>query len=215
MGIASSLIFFVPFFITGFDTFTRYVEFLRNAAKVDLKDAPHMFSWNGFFYKLEGYDPSDPGGDPLLINGLIGITALIKANVRWSRDFFLSAAATVVAMLLVSTHSVWYDWGLLVVAALMLVLRPMKPGVRVELWFVLMAMTISASQSIAALLEPDRQFINWPGSAFYWMTPVAFGSLIWMASVAARDGLLKRPHFSMPKLPHRAKAIEATAEPIA
>ena len=205
MGIASSLIFFVPFLITGFDTFKHYVEFLRAAARVDIKDAPHMFSWNGFLYKLEGYDPADPGGDPRLIYGMIGLTAMFMLVVWWSRDFLLGAAATVVAMLLVSTHSVWYDWGLLAVAALMLVLRPMKRGMRIELWFVLLALTVASSQSIAELLKPDRHFIDWPRAAFYWITPVAFGSLVWMASVAAREGLLKRPSFGLPTLPRRAK----------
>ena len=209
MGIASSLIFFVPFFITGFETFSRYFEFLRTAAKIDIKDAPHMFSWNGFLYKLEGYDPSDPGGDPRIIYGMIGLTAMFMFIVWWSKDYFLSAAATVIAMLLVSTHSVWYDWGLLVVAALMLLLRPMKAGQRVELWIVLMALTVASSQSIAELLQPDRQAIDWPGSAFYSITPIAFASLVWIASIAARDGLLKLPRFgrTAPALPMAATVV--------
>ena len=118
--------------------------------------------------------------------------------VWWSRDFFLSAAATVVAMLLVSTHSVWYDWALLVVAALMLVLRPMRGTKRVEMWVVLMALTIAASQSIGALIDPDRHNIDWPHPEFYWITPVAFFSLVWMASIAARERLLHLP--KLPKL---------------
>jgi hypothetical protein len=196
MAVVSSLIFFVPFFITGAETFRNYVQFLRQAARLDLVDAPHMFSWNGFLYKLEGYQPADPGGDPRLIWGLIGLTAFIMLIVWWSRDFYLSVAATVIAMLLVSTHSVWYDWALLVVAALFLVLRPMTRLMRFELYIVLLALFLASSQSLDALLYPDRHFIDWPRSAFFSLTPVAFAALVWIASVAARERLLQTPSFS-------------------
>jgi alpha-1,2-mannosyltransferase len=193
MAVVSSLIFFVPFFITGFETFRNYYQFLRQAAAIDLKDAPHMFSWNGFLYKLEGYQPADPGGDPRLIYGLIALTAFVMLVVWWSRDFYLSVAATVIAMLLVSTHSVWYDWALLIVAALFLVLRPMSRGVRFELYVVLLALTLACSQSLDALLYPDRHLIGWTRQAFYSITPVAFATLVWIASVALRERLLKLP----------------------
>ena len=193
MGVVSSLIFFVPFFVTGFETFKNYYYFLRHAAEIDLKDAPHMFSWNGFLYKLEGYQPASPGGDATLIYSLIGLTALVMFVVWWSRDFCLSVAATVIAMLLVSTHSVWYDWALLCVAALFLVLRPMNRGVRFELYVVLLALVLASAQSLEALLYPDRHLIDWPRSAFFSITPVAFATLVWIASVALRDGLLKFP----------------------
>ena len=199
MGVLSSLIFFVPFLITGSETFKNYYYFLRNAAQIDLKDAPHMFSWNGFLYKLEGYQPADPGGDPTLIYGLIGLTALFMLVVWWSRDFCLSVAATVIAMLLVSTHSVWYDWALLAVAALFLFLRPMTRGMRWELYVVLLALILAGNQSMDALLFPDRHVIDWPRKAFFSMTPVAFAALVWIASVALREGLLRLPALSLPR----------------
>jgi hypothetical protein len=96
-------------------------------------------------------------------------------------------------MLLVSTHSVWYDWGLLIVAALFLVLRPMQRELRVEVWVVLLALYLASSQSLTALLYPDRHFIDWDHPAFYTITPVAFGALVWMATITWREGLLHRP----------------------
>jgi hypothetical protein len=196
MAVVSSLIFFVPFFITGFETFRNYYHFLRQAASLDLRDAPHMFSWNGFLYKLEGYQPADPGGDPRLIYGLIGLTAFVMLIVWWSRDFFLSVAATVIAMLLVSTHSVWYDWALLSVAALFLLLRPMPRFMRFELYVVLLALFLASIQSLDALLYPDRHAIDWPRQTFFSLTPVAFLSLLWIASVTFRERLLRWPSFS-------------------
>jgi hypothetical protein len=98
-------------------------------------------------------------------------------------------------MLLVSTHSVWYDWALLVVAALFLVLRSarMSRGQRIEMWIVLLALYLAASQSISEVLAPDRHFVDWHRAAFLSMTPVAFCSLVWMASLAIRDGQIRLP----------------------
>jgi len=36
-------------------------------------------------------------------------------------------------------------------------------------------------------LQPDRHFIDWYGEAFYSLTPVAFASLWWMASLSIRE----------------------------
>jgi hypothetical protein len=115
--------------------------------------------------------------------------------VFWSRDFLLGAAALVIAMLLVSTHSVWYDWALLIVAALFLVMRSpaMTRGMRIEMWVVLLALYVGTSQSIHEVLYPSRYDVDWHGDAVYWITPIAFASLCWIASIAWREGLLRRP----------------------
>jgi hypothetical protein len=148
-----------------------------------------MFSWNGFLFKLYG-----AAGNHALIYGLVGLTVLPLLIVWWGRDFYLSVAATVVAMLLVSTHSVWYDWGLIIVAALFLVLRPNLRETRVEVWLVLLAIYLAAGQSMTQLLYPDRHAIDWHRPAFYSLTPVAFGALVWMATLTWREGLLKLPN---------------------
>jgi hypothetical protein len=202
MAASAAAIFLIPFAITGWHTLDNYVNFLRFSATVDLKDAPHMFSWNGFLSKLDGSEVQNgqvilylDAPSKALVYGLIALTAVPLVVVWWSRDFMLGAAATVVAMLLVSTHSVWYDWALLVVAALFLVLRLRGAGrvMRVETWVVLLALTLACSQSTAELLTPDRHLVNWHRAAFYSATPVAFLSLIWMASLTLREGLLKMP----------------------
>jgi hypothetical protein len=197
MAVAASLIFFVPFFVTGFETLSNYIRFLRYSASLDIKDAPHMFSWNGFFSKLDGSEiqngqlvPFADAPPPLLIYGLIGVTIGLLLVVWAGRDYYLSVAATIVAMLLVSTHSVWYDWALLAVAAVFLTLRAPQSSrwQRVETWVVMLAVYLAASQSIAELLKPERHVIDWHRPAFYSMTLVAFGSLAWMASVVVRQG---------------------------
>jgi hypothetical protein len=214
MAVVSSFVFFVPFLITGLETFRNYVQFLRSAAEIDLRDAPHMFSWNGFLFKLEGgpfkiettpvcgsfcwaYDAAHavfPGPSPGLIYALVAVTAVVMLVVWWSRDFYLGAAAMVIAMLLVSTHSVWYDWSLLVVAAVFLVLRPRtRPGVGWELWIVLLALFLASGQSIDVILTPDRHLPDWHRPGLFLLTPVAFASLLWIVSVAWRDGLLRLP----------------------
>lgn len=196
MAVGSAAVFFSGFLITGLDTFENYVSFIRRQSALDLKDAPHMFSWNGFFFKMYG-----KAGDPTLIYTLIGLTILPLLIVWWSRDFFLGAAATVIAMLLVSTHSVWYDWSIVIVAALFIVLRPQRSrGYRIESWIVLVALSLAASQSMSELLHPGRFEIGperWYRTAYYWVTPAAFGVLIWLASVAIRDGLMKWPSLAM------------------
>lgn len=143
-----------------------------------------MFSWNGFLFKLT----SGPVDQPVYY-GLIAASLLPLLIVWRGGDFHLGAAASIVAMLLVSNHSVWYDWVLLAVAAVLLVLRAaqMSRGQRVETWVVLLALYVATSQSTAALLQPDRHFIDWYGEAFYSLTPVAFASLWWMASLSIRE----------------------------
>jgi hypothetical protein len=195
MAAAAATIFFVPFLVTGLDTLRNYIEFLRGAQRWDMIAPPHMFSWNGFLFKLQG-GPAIGVFEPIserLVYTLIALTAVPLIIVWWGRDYLLGVAATVVAMLLISTHSVWYDWALLSVAALMLVLRApqMERTHRVEMWIVLIALHVAASQSMAELLLFDRHAPFWDRSAFYALTPVAFGSLLWMASVTIREGQLR------------------------
>jgi hypothetical protein len=204
MFVAASAIFFVPFLVTGFETLRDYVVFLREAQRWDLTAPPHMFSWNGFLFKLQG----GPGVGVLeppakaLVYTLIGLTAVPLIVVWWSRDYLLGAAATIVAMLLISTHSVWYDWALLSVAAFMLVLRAprMERSHRLEMWLLLLALHLAASQSMAELLWPDRHYIFWDRQAFYTLTPVAFGALLWLASLAIREDLMRWPFSWRPRL---------------
>ena len=103
-----------------------------------------------------------------------------------------------VAMLLISTHSVWYDWGILAVAAMFLVLRSARfsRGLRVEMWVVLLAMFLATGQSISEVLAPDRHAVDWHRAAFFAATPVAFAALLWMSSIPLRErgfGALLRP----------------------
>jgi hypothetical protein len=196
MGISSALIFFVPFFVTGLETLRNYIEFLRVSAKWDMEGGPHMFSWNGFLFKLRGgWAYGGTPAPPELIYGLIALTAVPLAIVWWGREYLLGVAATIVAMLLISTHSVWYDWALLSVAALFLVLRSpkMERTHRVEMWVLLLALHLAAAQSMAALLFPDRHLIDWHRPNFFSLTPVAFATLLWMASIAIREGQLWLP----------------------
>jgi hypothetical protein len=208
MFVAASAIFFSGFFFTGWHTFENYVGFLRFSAKWDVNDAPHMFSWNGFLSRLNGsafidfvYYPAYP--DKTLIYGLIALTCVPLLVVWYSRDFLLGAAAMVFAMLLISTHSVWYDWSLLAVAALFMVMRAprMHPIMRLEMWVVFIALFITTAQSINEINGPDRHNVDWHHTAFFAVTPVAFGSLIWMATVAAREGLLRLPRVARRQLP--------------
>ena len=214
MAVVGAAIFFLPFLATGPSTFKNYVLFLRDASQIDLRDAPHMFSWNGFLFKLHGgaftstttpicggpcwlYNAVEAIVPPLskgLVYGLVAVTTVPLLAVWRSRDFHLGVAATVIAMLLVSTHSVWYDWALLVVAAIFLVLRPWpRRGMRIEMWGVLLALLLCAGQSIAVVLSPDRHFIDWHRPGLFLVTPVAFVGLLWLVSVAWREGLLRLP----------------------
>ncbi len=201
MAAGAAAIFFLPFFATGFQTLSNYYHFLRQAAEWDLWDAPHMFSWNGFLLKLDDRPPWFQGGpipDPTLIYALIALTVLPLAVVWAGRDFLLGVAATVIAMLLVSTHSVWYDWALLAVAALFLVLRPMGRGLRVQLWVVLLALYVATAYSTEALLRPDRHFVDWQRPELYPITPIAFAALMWIAALTVYEGRLKGLSLRLP-----------------
>jgi hypothetical protein len=202
---AAAVIFFVPFLLTGFDTFQNYLRVTREVSSADLRDAPHMFSWNGFLFKLRGgpfYGHEPP--PKWQIAALIALALPFLAYVWASRDYLLGASATVLTMLLISVHSAWYDWGLLLGAGLFLVLRApqISRGMRVEMWVVLLAVYLAAAQSTAVLLSPDRHAIDWHGQGLYLVTPVAFAALVWMATVAWREkpvrweeirGLVGRP----------------------
>jgi hypothetical protein len=54
----------------------------------------------------------------------------------------------------------------------------------------MLAVFFAAWQSVGALLAPDRHAIDWHARAFFSVTPVAFGALVWLASVAWRERLL-------------------------
>jgi hypothetical protein len=183
--------FFVPFMLTGWETLTDYFHFLRSAQSLDLKDAPHMFSWNGFFFKLGASPPS-----PLLVYGFSAATVVLMLIVWRGGDLYLGVAAAIVGMLLISTRSVWYDWSFLVVAAMFLALRPATGGYRVQTWVILVALSLAASQSVAALLAPDRHSIDWLSPAFYSLTWVAFAAVLWMAFTTLREGLFTWPRVS-------------------
>jgi hypothetical protein len=196
MAVAAAAIFFLPFLYTGFDTFKNYYDFLRWSATVDIRDAPHMFSWNGFLSKMDGSEIQNgqlvlfaDAPSKTLVYSLIAMTTVPLLVVWRSRDYLLGVAAMMVAMLLISTHSVWYDWGILSVAALFLVLRSARfnRGMRVEMWVALLALFLACAQSISEVLTPDRHAVDWHRAAFYSATPVAFAVLVWMASIPLRE----------------------------
>jgi hypothetical protein len=156
-----------------------------------------MFSWNGFLFKLRG-GPLHGGTPPpeWQTYVLIAITAVPLLLIYRSRDFLLGAAGTVLAMLLLSIHSVWYDWALLSAAALFLTMR--TPGMsrahRLELWAVMLALYLACAQSTSALLTPARHNIDWHRQTIYLATPVAFAALLWLAALPYREGLMRWPY---------------------
>lgn len=204
MAVGSAVLFFVPFVSVGVEGFKNYVTFLSGQSTADLGHAPHMFSWNGFLSKLVSNDflaiPTGDVNKPLLYL-LQGITVGVIALIWWGRDFYLGVAATVIGMLLLSTHSVWYDWAFLVVAAAFLVLRPAPVLVRAQVWVLLLAIFVSASQSVSAVFEPDGRhgFVHWSEAAFYSVTLVTFGALLWCAGRVVLEGQIR-----MPRWPFRA-----------
>jgi glycosyl transferase family 87 len=198
MAIGSAALIFLPFIATGRDSFNHYVTFLRDQSSSDLVNAPHMFSWNGFLSKLQ---PNDPFAAPFpdvnksLLYGLEGLTAAVVLFIWWGRDFYFGVVATIIGMLLMSTHSVWYDWAFLAVVAAFLVLRPAPPFVRGQALVFLLALFVSSSQSISAVFAPDGRhgFLHWSEPGFFSVTLVAAGTLVWIASRVVLEGQIKLP----------------------
>jgi hypothetical protein len=69
------------------------------------------------------------------------------------------------------------------------------------MWILLILLFIAASQSMAELLQGGRHTINWFRPAFYSVTPMAFALLLWMASIAIREGQLRLPPALSQRLP--------------
>jgi hypothetical protein len=184
----------LPFAATSVETVRNYVHTARSLSSQDLIDAPHMFSWNGFLFKLRG-GPVHGGTPPphWQIYALILVSLPPLALIYRSGDFLVGAAGTVLAMLLISIHSVWYDWALLLAAALFLTMRvpQMTDRHRLEMWGVMLAVYLAASQSTAALLYPGRHEIDWHRQAIYLITPVAFVALVWLAALPYREGVAR------------------------
>jgi hypothetical protein len=82
---------------------SNYYEFVRYLADVNLKDAPHMFSWNGLLTKLNDSEVQPDGSilfyadapSRTLVYGLLALSVLPLLVVWWSRDFLMGVAATV------------------------------------------------------------------------------------------------------------------------
>ncbi len=136
------------------------------------------------------------------------LTALTIVVVWWGRDLYLGVAATILGMLLLSTHSVWYDWSFLVVAAAFLALRPAPLPVRAQVWFLLLALFVSCSQSVAVVFAPDGRhgFVHWSEAGFFSVTLIAFAALVWCAGRTVLDNQLRLPRISAPLLGRRAAA---------
>jgi hypothetical protein len=199
MAVASAIIVFVPFLATGTEAFKDYLRFLKDSATVDVKVAPHMFSWNGFLSKRVIYEDPIFGAlaspNLALLYGLCALSVALMLVVWRGRDLYLSVAASVVCMLLVSTRSVWYDWAFLVVPAAFLILRPSTPAVRVQAWVLLLALFAASAQSVSVLFAPDGRHgdIHWTTPGFFSVTLVAFGALVWMAGVTVAEGKFRLP----------------------
>jgi hypothetical protein len=198
MTAGSLAIALLPFLATGKQSFVNYIDFLRDQSNVDIGNAPHMFSWNGFLSKLRPNDPvAFPTGDvnlPLLYT-LEGITVAAVLLVWAGRDFYLGVAATIIGMLLLSTHSVWYDWAFVAVAAAFLALRPAPVTVRAQVWVLLLALFVSAAQSTDVVFAPDGRhgLIHWSEAGFFSVTLVAAATLLWIAGRVVIEGQLRLP----------------------
>jgi hypothetical protein len=198
MGAGALALFGLPFLATGKSSFLNYIHFLQDQSGTDLVNAPHMFSWNGFLSKLQ---PNDPFTAPIpdvnkdVVYALIALTALIVLIIWLGRDIYFGVAATIIGMLLISTHSVWYDWAFLSVAAVFMVLRPAPSYVRAQVWILLLALFVSAAQSTDAVFAPDGRhgFLHWSEPAFFSVTLVAFGALLWMAGRVIFEGQIRIP----------------------
>ncbi|HEY7268532.1 MAG TPA: glycosyltransferase family 87 protein [Dehalococcoidia bacterium] len=198
MALGALALFGLPFIATGKSSFLNYFHFLRDQSSSDLVNAPHMFSWNGFLSKLQ---PNNPFTAPIpdvnkdILYGLEAVTLLVVLFIWMGRDLYLGVAATVIGMLLVSTHSVWYDWAFLVVAAAFIILRPMPAFVRAQSWVFLLALFVSSAQSTAAVFAPDGRhgFLHWSEPAFFSVTLVAAGTLLWIAGRVVLEGQIHLP----------------------
>lgn len=196
MSAGAAAIILLPFIPAGLDTLKHYVQFLRDQSDTDIGNAPHMFSWNGFLSKLAPEDPyaiPEPDVNMTLLYTLQALTLLAVLVVWWGKDLYLGVAATIIGMLLVSTHSVWYDWAFLVVAALFLVLRPASIGVRGQVWFILLALFITSAQSVSVVFASDGRhgFLHWSEAGFFSVTLAAFGVLLWCAGRTVLEGRIK------------------------
>jgi hypothetical protein len=196
---AAALLGLLPFVLTGPGSFRDYVDLLWKTRPDAFRlqgqmtgGAALMFNWNGFFCRLSRADPS-----PWLVLPFALATLALAAAAARRRDLPESYLAGVLATVLAVPHLLYYDWVVLLPAALFVAARSHDTA----LLCLLAALHLSVNIS---MLE---HWTRLPASQTSVMvaTPVAFAVLAWLALSPS----LGRGPAALPAPPPATAAAEA------
>ena len=174
------------FAVVGFDTFGDYISQVVDWG-VDSRDnrvayKAWQYSWPGFLISA-GLKPN-----PLVIFDLIALSFGIIVLVWMRANQSVAIVAAALGMLLIVPHANFYDWGLIVVAAVLLFRadipwKGMAPVLVLGLYAALLASWASTNWPPAGgrygVPSPTGEFIPAqygdysPALGLYWITPVA------------------------------------------
>jgi hypothetical protein len=156
-----------------------------------------QYAWQGFLISA-GLEPN-----PLVIFDLLVVSLAVVALVWHKADGFVAASAAALGMLLVTPYANFYDWGLLIVAAALLLRaeidwKPLLPIIVLGLYVALLASQqatpFPAVDVELAALGTGGHFFVTPGEfttstrGIYWVTPAALAIAGFLALAGRRAG---------------------------
>ena len=207
------------FAITGIGAIGPYLSgFLDWGADASDNLLPHQrswqYAWQGFLISI-GRDPN-----PLIAFDL-ALVSLAVVALAWARTKeSVAMVAAALGMLLVTPYANFYDWGLLVVAGVLLIRAqvPWKAAVPVTLagLYALLLVSQQATPFPAVDIElagfgPDGQALITPISrtlGIYWITPAA---LVAVALLAVMGGRIRARAQVEEASPKRIRRIDPAA----
>ena len=176
------------FVAAGFDEMGPYLRGLFDLGSdhrdnlVPIQQA-WQYAWPGFLISA-GLDPN-----PLVAFDLMALSLVAVALVWMRGDKSVGPAAAALGMLLVSPYSNFYDWGLLVVAGVLLLRadvswKGLRPAVLVALYVGLMATQRATPWPIDVVGLDPEQISGTRG--LYWITPLALAVVCLLALTGQR-----------------------------
>jgi hypothetical protein len=202
LTLTSVALVLLPFALMGGGALVDYIDLVTNRIGIDLDDHRYMaglHNWSGFLYALTG----SPQPAATLLLSVLTVGLFVVVLTRGDHD--LTWVAAILTTIVVAPHSHGHEWVGALVAAAILLRRPMAPAAFTVTLGLLVAVHTGAGASALA-----HDVVRDGGRFIFWCVPAAFGLIVLCAALSVVEGRLARDLEGRPSPLSNAGRIHAT-----